>query len=753
MIAPPQSLPSASVGEGGPRGHLVATVAVLAMFGARAGIDPWLPDKQPFTLFYAAVAIAAWWGGLRPALVALVASGFLAQFFFVSPRGSISSDSSLLGLAAFSFTGCIIVAACVSCRRARHQADQRLAELHQVQARIKEAQDSLDHVVESISDGFILLDGQARLTYVNSRGEQLFGKPRAELLGRCLWEVVPGLLQTPLYAATLRSLKERTIERTENIGPRSGRWFETIIAPARQGVSMLSRDIHEHKLTAEKLREAEKRLRIAQRAARVGVFEFDYRTGRNEWTPEMERLYGLEPGTFTGTGPGWLALVHPEDRARAEAENARAVVTGEYALDFRAVHPDGTVRWLLSRGSVIYDEDRQPLRLLGANVDITEQREAELRLESVLSSIGDHLVTYDLAWRFTYINEGGARMLGYEPADLVGRCVWDVFPESVGNQYYNELHRALSTQEVLRSQTYNATAGRWFENHVYPTPSGVTIFSSDITARKQTEEQLDAAQKALAEYAGRLETAVAGRTRELREKIGELETFSFALSHDLRSPLRVLNGYAQALVEDHAHDLCPEAAGYVDRIARGAQRLDRLIQDVLLFSRLGRDQISLGPVELGPLLAEIIEHYDNLQPHRVRIDIRLPLRDVHAHPALLTQCVANILGNAIKFVATGVKPAVEIWTESPGANVRLCFRDNGIGIAPEHHARIFALFERLHGTSAYDGTGIGLAVVQKAAVRMGGRAGVHSTPGHGSTFWLELPAASTPAGQRRPVSA
>lgn len=357
------------------------------------------------------------------------------------------------------------------------------------------------------------------------------------------------------------------------------------------------------------------------------------------------------------------------------------------------------------------------------------------RLEAILASIGDHLVTYDREWRVTYINEGGARMLGKSVAELIGRCIWDVFPEAVGNEYHRALHEALATQRTIRQEHYYAPWDRWFENHIYPMADGVTVFASDITARKRAEALVEQTRQ-------ELEARVEERTRELRDKIAELEAFSYSMSHDLRAPLRALSGYSRALIEDYGPQLDETAQAYLQRIERAGARLDRLIQDVLAYGRVGREELRLGPVDVGALLEELIAQRPSLQP--AHSDIRLLPGHlwVLAHEPLLEQGLANLLENAVKFVAPGVRPVVEVRVEPCGERVKVLVRDNGIGIAPEHQSRIFGLFERLHAESVYPGTGIGLAIAYRAMQRMGGAIGVQSDGVNGSLFWIELPAAA-----------
>lgn len=366
--------------------------------------------------------------------------------------------------------------------------------------------------------------------------------------------------------------------------------------------------------------------------------------------------------------------------------------------------------------------------------------EATRRWEAVLANIGDHFVTYDREWRFTYINEAGARVLGRKVEELIGRCIWELFPGAIGNQYYRELHTALAEQRSIRSEHYYEPFDTWFENFIYPMPEGVTVFSTNINARKRAEQQLLKARAELEEHARLLEARVAERTHELQQKVTELEAFSYSLSHDLRAPLRALSGYATVLIEDFGPQLDSTARAYMERIQRAGLRLDQLIVDVLSYHRVGREAVQLTPLELQPLIEDIIAHREQLQPPRAGIQIASPLPAVIAHESLLMQCLSNLLENAVKFVRVGTTPAVEIFATQRGGIVRLHVRDNGIGVPPEHAQRIFGMFERLHTESTYPGTGIGLAIVQRAVERMGGRAGVESDGANGATFWLELAA-------------
>src|SRR5437870_225258 len=242
----------------------------------------------------------------------------------------------------------------------------------------------------------------------------------------------------------------------------------------------------------------------------------------------------------------------------------------------------------------------------------------------------------------------------------------------------------------------------------------------------------------------RLEGRVRARTRELEERNQELETFAYSISHDLRSPLRAMEGFSHALLEDYSRQLDETGRQPVERVATAARTIDRLIDDLLAYSRLTRSELDLAPIDLGRVLKGSLQQLDaEVRSRNARVDVADSLPAVVAHGPTLTQVLANLLANGIKFVPPGRTPEVRVRAErrDGGGRVRLGVEDNGIGIAPEHHERIFRVFERLHRAADYPGTGIGLAIVRKAMERMGGSVGVESGVGRGSRFWIELPPA------------
>lgn len=253
---------------------------------------------------------------------------------------------------------------------------------------------------------------------------------------------------------------------------------------------------------------------------------------------------------------------------------------------------------------------------------------------------------------------------------------------------------------------------------------------------KQAQDDLAQARDQLKLQNEALEQRVRERTAKLQETIIDLETFSYSITHDMRAPLRAMQGFSKILIESHGPKLEPEAVDFLQRISNSANRLDMLIRDVLSYSNIIRAKLKLVPVDADKLLRDILREYPGFQPPQAEIKVRERLPVVLANEAFLTQCFSNLLSNAVKFVAPGTRPRVEVSAEKKDGVARLNFKDNGIGIPPQHQRHLFTLFHRAQ--SKYPGTGIGLAVVSKAVERMGGKAGVESDAGKGSTFWVEL---------------
>ncbi|HEY3756185.1 MAG TPA: PAS domain S-box protein [Opitutaceae bacterium] len=379
--------------------------------------------------------------------------------------------------------------------------------------------------------------------------------------------------------------------------------------------------------------------------------------------------------------------------------------------------------------------------------DVSTRRAAELtalRLAAIINGSDDAIVGKNLQGIVTDWNPGAERLFGYAAEEMIGQSILKLLPPDRQHEETLILSRLQRGERVDHFETVRLRKdGSPVDVSLTISPirdrEGKIIGASKI-ARNVTE--LRAAQSKLQAHALDLEVKVRERSRKLEETVAELEAFNYSLSHDMRAPLRAIQSFSEIVIQDYG-DRIPEGVELLRKVVSASARLDRLIQDVLAFARLSRTEIILSPVDVGTLLEEIIQERPELQVPAAKVLLQGPFPPVVGHDASLTQCLTNLLHNAVKFVAPGVEPIVEVFPQRRGSLIRLCVRDNGIGIDEQGRRKLFALFERLATDHPYQGTGVGLAIVHKAVERMKGTVGVDSTPGQGSTFWIELPAAST----------
>jgi len=385
--------------------------------------------------------------------------------------------------------------------------------------------------------------------------------------------------------------------------------------------------------------------------------------------------------------------------------------------------------------------------------DVTERvesqalRTSEIRYRRLFEAARDGILILDPATRkITDANPFMSELLGYPREELLGKELWEIGllkDEAASRAAFRHLQRhTFIRYENLPLQ--NKAGQRHeveFVSNVYDEDGRKVIQCNirDITERKRMEDALRDAHDDLKNQAAELERVVAERTGQLRETIGELERFSYSISHDMRAPLRAMQSYSQYLVDEYGGKLDEQGVNYLHQIMRSAVRLDRLTQDVLSYTRILHAELPMDRVDLDRLVRDIVEAFPYGRPIKPEIQIRGTLPKVMGNEALLAQCISNLLNNAAKFVSPGTVPHVEISAEAiNGGWIRVCFKDNGVGIAPENHDRVFRLFERVHPAAEYEGTGIGLAIVHKAIERMAAQVGFESALGEGSNFWIQL---------------
>jgi PAS domain S-box-containing protein len=335
----------------------------------------------------------------------------------------------------------------------------------------------------------------------------------------------------------------------------------------------------------------------------------------------------------------------------------------------------------------------------------------------------------------TVANDRLCRMLGYSPEELIGQNARLVYLshdewERVGRLAYERAgERGTATIETR----WRRKDGRVIDVQLSMTPimpgaadAGFTVTALDITGKRRAEQEL-------ARHREHLEDLVRERTAELESANRELQAFSYTVSHDLRGPLRAIIGFTSILGSKVTG---AEEQARLDRVARNAQQLGQMVDDLLEFSRLGRGELSVQRFDTNAVVAEVIEGVRAAYP---RSAITLgPLPAMTGDRGLLRQVFENLIGNALKFSAKVREPAVEVGAQTLDGETVFFVRDNGAGFDMKYSDELYTVFKRLHPREEFEGSGVGLATVQRIVVRHGGRVWAESAPRRGATFYFTL---------------
>ncbi|HWA86305.1 MAG TPA: PAS domain S-box protein, partial [Opitutus sp.] len=377
-----------------------------------------------------------------------------------------------------------------------------------------------------------------------------------------------------------------------------------------------------------------------------------------------------------------------------------------------------------------YRPDRDPAgRVCGVVVhayDITERKETEQALADALTRyrfLADAMP--QMVWtarpdgEIDYVNHRWLESTGLTETGSFGREGWlaAIHPDdrdAVRTCWNDAIAQGAPLEHECRLRCTGASEWRWHLVRALPRRDDSRALmqwvasATDIDEQRRAYAELAEAREHLHSHAEDLEARVRLRTATLREANSELEAFTYSVSHDLRTPLQFMRGFAEAIQEDADNHLSPANRDYLHRIIRAAERMDTIIQDLLAYSRLSRAEMQLGNVPLKDVVTEVLAHqHAFIRQTRATVAIESPLPGVCADRTGLFQVVSNLVSNALKFARPGCPPSVRIRAETADGAVRLWVEDDGIGIEPRHHDRIFQMFERLHSAAEYPGTGIG----------------------------------------------
>ncbi len=528
---------------------------------------------------------------------------------------------------------------------------------------------------------------------------------------------------------------------------------------------------------------------------------------------------------------------------------------------------NGRYYWVDTTIIPFLNSDGKPYQYVAIRSDITQRKQAEEELhqktkqiEDILDRIDEGFIALDKEFRYTYANKRIGEMTGREPASLIGKNVWDEFPEAVGSATQKAFEHAFNEQCYLCDVDHYPPLDLWQENHIYPSEDGIAVFIRDISQQRRHEQAISTAYQRLAfhftntpmgvmewdpegkvvqwsqqaeiifgwkasEIIGRnfseleiilpeqasadqelnrkllngelervigstknitktgniiftewynsvlkdddgkvisivslinditvrkeaehliislnqeLENKVLARTEQLEQANKDLEAFSYSVSHDLRAPLRAVNGFSTMLHELYRDKLDERAERLMSTIVSSTINMGMLIDDLLKFSRLGRKELTIQPVNIDALVRDCLQEIRISYPSlNAEIEIET-LPDCLGDQLVLRQVWMNLIGNAIKYSSTVDSPRILISFKETEHTVTYSVEDNGVGFDMQYIDKLFGVFQRLHRQSEFEGTGIGLALVKRIIDKHNGKVWAEGEMGKGATFYFRL---------------
>ncbi len=617
-----------------------------------------------------------------------------------------------------------------------------ITEQHQAGKVLAESEELYRSLVENSIDAVLLTAPDGSIFSANAEATRIFGMTEEELVRVGRDAVVdpsdprlgPAMEERARTGRFRGELRLRRKDGTVFPGEVSTSLFRDRNGVARS--TMIVRDVTERRRAEDKLRASEAKFRRMVDDDITGVF-ISAPDGRIlDCNPAFVRMFGFASVDEARSSNMVETYISPAER-EVLLERLRREWRLENDERFRQ-RRDGARIHVVENIVGDFDEDGELVEIRGYIIEDTQRHRAEtslLRRERTLRGIFRAApvgIGMETGRTITEANDQLCRMTGHAPDELIGQDARLLYPDDEGYEYVGREKRdqidangigAVETQwrrkdgtvfDVLLSFSAAELADPWED---------VIFIALDITQRHESE-------RALAMYAENLK-----RSNE------ELQRFAYIASHDLQEPLRSIVSFSQLLERRCKGQLGPEADEFIAFIVEGGNRMQRLIRDLLELSRIETQAQSPVPTGAGAVVADVLSTLEAPICETGATVTVGPMPTVMADPVQLEQVFTNLIANALKYRREGATPIIAISAVRTGRRWEFAVRDNGIGIEPEYHDRIFQMFQRLHTHDEYDGTGIGLAVVKKIVERHGGSVRVESTPGEGSTFYFTFPAA------------
>ncbi len=635
----------------------------------------------------------------------------------------------------------------------RDITDKKIAELL-----LQDSERKFRALIEKSKDGIALADREGIIRYVSPAITAILGYEPDELVGQTagIFRQPSAVPEVPLDKGKIAPGASLTRVMHARHKDGSSRWVEITATnqldnPAVGAMVTNFRDVTEQKLANELVQNSEKRFRALIENNKEGIALSDAERRFIYLSPSVKDILGYTPEEMIGATA--LDLYHPDDKGKVR--DLVQLIMGRRQLhgsiQVRLLHKDGGYRWMELVLSNQFDDPAVQAMVTNFR-DITSSKEAaealehsEQRFKYLIEKNQDVIALSGGDGNISYMSPSVLEVLGYRPEELVGTSALGLMhPEeleaNIGHLTWCNENPGKAMFMVLRLR-HKDGSWRWMEassiSHLdSPAVNAIVSNLRDITERKKIQDELFELNRSL-------EEKVKERTGQLEESNRALESFSSLAAHDLQSPLRVLSGYVGLLKREYEEILPPDALTLMDVIVKQTNRMKDLVTDLLAFSRASHAAVERRQVDMTHVVQEkvdeqILARSGQAAPKVVIHELGSPNCD----EGLMREVWANLISNAIKYSTKNEAPRVEIGTRHDEGGVVYYISDNGVGFDMKTAGKMFQLFQRMHSSSDFEGTGLGLALVKNIITKHGGRIWAESVQGEGATFYFTLPDAS-----------
>ncbi len=517
-------------------------------------------------------------------------------------------------------------------------------------------------------------------------------------------------------------------------------------------------DIDKRKQLEIQIKESNELVKLALKSGGLGTWDWDIINNELKWDDTMYSLYDIEKESFSSDFDAWEATLHDEDKEESSKKVQQAIETrNDLDITFRILTRKKEVRYIKANAKVIANKEGIPERMIGVNLDITrlteanqkihelnqsleekvnlrtqELQKAKSELEQQLELIGKAAMVSEtnLEGKIVHANQTFCEISGYSLEELQQHS-HNILKSGVqSEELYNNLWKTIVNGETWQSELCNRNKSGelyWVKATIQP------FYNNDGKICRYTGVFFDITKQKEATQ----------RARDTNEKldaaIKELETFSYSVSHDLKAPLRALQGFSKNLVEHYEDSLDEKGIRWLNFIQDNAARMDILISDILSFSRINKTKIQKNKFSMLEIIQSKLDTITKVYqtPNKVTICDELP--NILCDQKMIEMVWQNLIDNAFKYSQKKEIIEVSIWAESDENGVTYFIQDNGIGFDMKYYDKIFGVFQRLHSSDEFEGTGVGLANVQRIINKHDGKISAESTPNEGTVFQFSLP--------------